>query len=94
LALGLMAGPVVVQASPAAAQDPVDLGPSHVVDQAQVLSGAEEARVAAAAKKLYDDHRIDLYVVYVTDFTDPTEAADWANETAARNGLGQRDYLL
>lgn len=94
LALGLLAGPVVLAATPAAAQDPVDLGPSHVVDTSQVLSASDEARVADAAKKLYDDHRIDLYVVYVPQFTDPAEAADWANETAARNGLGQRDYLL
>lgn len=94
LALGLVVGPALLAAPPASAQDPVDLGPSHVVDQAQVLSGTQEATIAAAAKKLYDDHRIDLYVVYVDRFTDPTEAADWANETAARNGLGQRDYLL
>lgn len=94
LALGLVAGPSLAAAAPAAAQDPVDLGPSHVVDQAGVLSGAEEAEIAAAAKKLYDQHRIDLYVVYVDRFTDPVDAVDWANETAARNGLGQRDYLL
>ncbi|WP_431246992.1 TPM domain-containing protein [Leifsonia xyli] len=94
LALGLIAGPLVVVAAPAAAESPVDLGPSHVVDEAGVLSGADEAAITAAAKKLYDQHRIDLYVVYVKNFMDPTEAADWANETAARNGLGQRDYLL
>ncbi|WP_285113639.1 TPM domain-containing protein [Leifsonia sp. fls2-241-R2A-40a] len=94
LALGLVAAPMAVAAPPAFAQDPVDLGPTHVVDQSQVLSGSDEAQITAAAKKLYDDHRIDLYVVYVDTFTNPTEAADWANETAARNGLGQRDYLL
>src|SRR4051812_40555504 len=94
LALGIIAGPSVLAAAPAAAQDPVDLGPSHVVDQSKVLSPTDEARISDAAKKLYDDHRIDLYVAYVPDFTNPTEAADWANETAARNGLGQRDYLL
>ncbi|WP_374007337.1 TPM domain-containing protein [Leifsonia sp. LS-T14] len=94
LALGLIAGPSVLAATPAVAQSPVDLGPSHIVDQSHVLSSADEARISDAAKKLYDDHRIDLYVVYVPTFTDPTEAADWANETAARNGLGQRDYLL
>ncbi|MDR6969874.1 TPM domain-containing protein [Leifsonia shinshuensis] len=94
LVLGLVAAPLAGAASPALAAEPVDLGPSHVVDQSNVLSGSEEQRVADAAQKLYDDHRIDLYVVYVPEFTDPTEAADWANETAAKNGLGQRDYLL
>lgn len=94
MALGLAAATLLGIAAPAAAQDPVDLGSGHVVDQAGVLSSADEARIADAAKKLYDDHRIDLYVVYVDTFTDPTDAADWANDTAARNGLGQRDYLL
>ncbi|MEV8214744.1 TPM domain-containing protein [Leifsonia sp. NPDC077715] len=94
LVLGLIAGSLALTASPAAASDPVDLGPSHVVDESQVLSGADEARIADAAKKLYDQDRVDLFVVFVPRFTNPTEAADWANETAARNGLGQRDYLL
>lgn len=94
VALGLVAGALFAATAPAAAQDPVDLGPNHVVDEAGVLTAAQEAEVTAAAKTLYDQHRIDLYVVYVDRFTDPADAADWANETAARNGLGQRDYLL
>jgi len=94
LAVGLVIGALLGVAAPAAATDPVDLGPDHVVDQAGVLSGADKARITAAAKKLYDEHRIDLYVVYVDRFTDPVDAVDWANDTAARNGLGQRDYLL
>ncbi|MGH1548094.1 TPM domain-containing protein [Leifsonia poae] len=94
LVLGLAAGSLTLAASPAVATDPVDLGPSHVVDQSQVLSSADEARITEAAKKLYDQDRIDLFVAFVPRFTNPTEAADWANETAARNGLGQRDYLL
>ncbi|ANF33077.1 hypothetical protein A0130_16685 [Leifsonia xyli] len=94
LIVGLAAGSLALAASPAAATDPVDLGPSHVVDQSQVLSDADEARITDAAKKLYDQDRVDLFVVFVPRFTNPTEAADWANETAARNGLGQRDYLL
>jgi hypothetical protein len=94
LALGLALGPVLAAAGPAAAQDPVEFGAGHVVDQSNVLSSADEARVADAAAKLYRDDRIDLYVVYVDDFTNPAVAADWANDTAAKNGLGQRDYLL
>lgn len=97
LALGLAVGPAAagpVAAGPAATQDPVDFGAGHVVDDAHVLSPHDVATITAAAKQLYDQHHVDLFVVYVDTFTTPTEAADWANDTAARNGLGQRDYLL
>ncbi|WP_240183664.1 TPM domain-containing protein [Leifsonia aquatica] len=93
LAVALVAGPLAL-AAPAAAQDPVDLGSSHVDDVAGVLSDSEGDAVAAAAAKLADDHKIDLFVVYVDRFTNPTDAADWANETAAQNNLGPNDYLL
>lgn len=104
LALGLAAGPLaagplaVGPGAPAgatvAAQDPVDFGTGHVVDDAHVLSQEDVTTITAAAQQLYAQHHVDLFVVYVDTFTAPTEAADWANETAARNGLGQRDYLL
>jgi hypothetical protein len=94
LALGAASTPLALAAPPAAAQDPVDLGSGHVVDQAGVLSHADTATIEAAAAALYKDHRIDLYVVYVDRFTNPTDAEDWANETAARNNLGSTDYLL
>lgn len=100
---GLVAeGPVTAGARPASAapadavrlQDPVDLGTGHVVDQAGVLSPADTTRIEDAAAKLYDDHRLDLYVVYVDRFTSPADAEDWANETAAQNNLGPTQYLL
>ncbi|GAA1445702.1 TPM domain-containing protein [Leifsonia poae] len=90
LALGLVVG----TATMASAQDPVDLGSGHVVDQAGVLDAGQTSTVENAAKKLYSDHRVDLYVVYVDRFTNPTDAADWANQTAANNNLGPSDYLL
>ncbi|MFK3671313.1 TPM domain-containing protein [Leifsonia aquatica] len=93
LAVVLVAGPLAL-AVPASAQDPVDLGASHVDDVAGVLTDSQGDAVAAAAAKLADDHKIDLFVVYVDRFTNPTDAADWANETAAQNNLGPDDYLL
>lgn len=89
----LAIGMVLCTTSMASAQDPVDLGSGHVVDQAGVL-GSGTSSVQAATEKLYTDHKIDLFVVYVDRFTNPTDAADWANETAARNNLGPSDYLL
>ncbi|WP_431280031.1 TPM domain-containing protein [Leifsonia poae] len=90
LAIGLVVGP----ASGALAADPVDLGSGHVVDQAGVVSSGDENTIETAAAQLYKDHNIDLYVVYVDRFTNPADAADWANETASRNNLGPTDYLL
>uniref|UniRef100_UPI0028D8DB96 TPM domain-containing protein n=1 Tax=uncultured Leifsonia sp. TaxID=340359 RepID=UPI0028D8DB96 len=91
---GLLAGAVFGAAPAAMAADPVDLGSGHVVDQAGVLSPGDTRTIEDAAAALYDKHKIDLYVVYVDRFTNPTDAEDWANETAARNNLGPTDYLL
>ncbi|GAB3581689.1 TPM domain-containing protein [Leifsonia lichenia] len=89
LTIGLIFG----TASMASAADPIDLGSGHVVDQAGVVTSQVSA-IEAATDKLYSDHKIDLFVVYVDRFSNPTDAADWANETAARNNLGPSDYLL
>ncbi|MEO7015618.1 MAG: TPM domain-containing protein [Leifsonia sp.] len=89
LVIGLVAGP----ATCAVAQDPVQLGAGHVVDQAGAIGG-DKAAIEKAAVQLYKDHNIELYVVYVDKFSNPSDAADWANETASDNNLGSTDYLL
>ncbi|WP_263298905.1 TPM domain-containing protein [Leifsonia poae] len=90
LAIGLVAGTATV----ASAQSPVDLGSGHVVDQAGVVGTDGMKSIEKASKQLSRDHNIDLYVVYVDRFTNPTDAADWANQTAANNNLGPTQYLL
>jgi hypothetical protein len=77
----------------ASADEPVELGSTHVVDSAGVLGG-DTADIEAAAAELYDTEGIDLYVVYVDEFSNPTDAAEWANTTAENNNLGPTDYLL
>ncbi|CAM5525146.1 TPM domain-containing protein [Leifsonia shinshuensis] len=97
LALGVAAAPLALPASAARAaraQDPVDFGSGHVVDQASVLSDADVDTIEAASSALFKDHGIRLYVAYVDHFTNPADAEDWANETAARNDFGPTDYLL
>ncbi|MFF1877767.1 TPM domain-containing protein [Leifsonia sp. NPDC058230] len=89
----LAIGVVVGSATGAVAEDPVELGSAHVVDQAGVVGG-DEQKIEDAAAQLFQDHDVDLFVVYVDRFTNPASAADWANETAARNNLGPTDYLL
>ena len=94
LALGVVAAPLLLSAPAATAAGPVELGSDHVVDQAGVLSDADVHAIETATTALTKDHGIDLYVVFVDRFTDPADAEDWANETAARNDLGPKDYLL
>ena len=94
LAVGLAIAPILGFAPAAQAQDPLDLGATHLVDQAHVLTTGDRATLDSALSKLRTDHRIELFVVYVDRFTNPEDATDWANETAARNNLGESDYLL
>lgn len=94
LALGVAFAPLALATPAAEAADPVDLGSGHVVDQAGVLSDADVDTIEAATAALKKNHRITLYVVFVDHFTNPADAEDWANETAASNDLGPTDYLL
>ncbi|MFF1877442.1 TPM domain-containing protein [Leifsonia sp. NPDC058230] len=83
----------IVGASPAQAQEPVVLGPGHVVDDAGVL-GSRTDEVESATTKLASDHEIGLFVVYVDTFTSPSDAKSWAIATARQNNLSPTDYLL
>ncbi|WP_426623480.1 TPM domain-containing protein [Leifsonia sp. McL0607] len=94
LVLAVAAAPLLLSVPAAVAQDPVELGSGHVVDQAGVLSDADVDTVEAATAALKKNHQITLYVVFVDHFTNPADAEDWANETAARNDLAPTDYLL
>ncbi|WP_084759469.1 TPM domain-containing protein [Nocardia mangyaensis] len=76
----------------AAAEPPARMGP-QVVDSADVLSGADEARVTEAVDALYRDHQVKLWVNYVRDF-DGMAPRDWAARTADLSGFSDRDLLL
>jgi uncharacterized membrane protein YgcG len=84
---------VLASGTPASAADPVQLGSSHIVDESGVLGG-NTANIEKAIDSLYSDTGIDLYVVYVDTFTNPTSAEEWANASAEKNNLGPTDYLL
>ena len=93
LSVAVLSGALVAGGALAAsAEEPVDLGSTHVVDSAGVVENT--AAIEAAAAELYNTGGIDLYVVFVDEFENPTDAADWANTTAENNNLGPSDYLL
>jgi uncharacterized membrane protein YgcG len=80
--------------SPAAlAQDPVDLGGAYTLDTVGAISGQEQ-RVIDALDSLYERARIQLVVVYVDSFTNPSDPIEWGDLTAERNGFGTDDVLL
>ena len=79
--------------SPALADDPVQLDGAYVADSAGVLGG-DNSSVISSLDSLYEQAGIQLFVVYVDEFTNPSAPIDWANATADANGLGNDDLLL
>ncbi|WP_166404679.1 TPM domain-containing protein [Labedella endophytica] len=75
------------------AEAPVDLGSEHVVDNSGVLDAAGISAIEDAIGELQRED-VDLWVVYVGEFSSPTDAETWANNTAEQNGLGPNQYLL
>ncbi|MEH6780359.1 MAG: TPM domain-containing protein [Rhodoglobus sp.] len=91
--VALAAALALFTAGPALADDPVSLDGGYVVDSADVLGG-DSGTVMAALDSLYDETGIQLLVVYVDEFTNPTSPIEWADATAEANGLGDNDLLL
>ncbi|SFI40621.1 MULTISPECIES: TPM domain-containing protein [Microbacterium] len=96
-ALALTAALAIVvggAAGAALATGPVSLGATRVLDDAGVLSAAEEGEVQQRSEQLSAASGVDLWVVYVDVFTDPADPEAWATQTAEDNGLGPNQYLL
>ncbi|MFF3395500.1 TPM domain-containing protein [Streptomyces sp. NPDC002669] len=85
---------LVLPVLPAArADDPVTLSrDGQITDRVGALGGRGK-QVEAALDRLYADRRVQLFVVYVRDFSGRS-AQGWADTTADRNGLGRDDVLL
>ncbi|WP_128975938.1 TPM domain-containing protein [Streptomyces roseicoloratus] len=85
---------LIVPAAPGAhADEPVVLSrEGQITDRVDAL-GDRRAAVVEALDGLYDARRVQLFVVYVRDFSG-RGAQNWADATAERNGLGDDDVLL
>jgi hypothetical protein len=84
--------PALLVAPSAAAQPPFRLA-TYVSDQAGVLSGSERIAVQSATGKLYSDRRIQLWVVFVDNFSGQS-AVSWAQSARSASDLGDFDALL
>lgn len=76
----------------ARAEGPVTLASGQITDKVGALGG-RRSEVEAALARLDQSQRLQLFVVYVRDFSGQSPAS-WADTTAARNGLGRDDILL
>ncbi|MFI2370964.1 TPM domain-containing protein [Streptomyces sp. NPDC018833] len=87
------AAPVAGAATGVRADDPVELSrQGRITDRVGALDD-REPQVERALDRLYDGSRLQMFVVYVRDFSGP-DAPRWAAETAEKNGLGESDVLL
>jgi uncharacterized membrane protein YgcG len=76
----------------ATAQPPFRL-PSYITDNAGVLNDADRAAIKSASGRLYSDRRVQLWVVFVDDFSGQP-AQSWAENTSGLSDLGDFGAVL
>ena len=79
-------------ATPAGAQPPSKLT-DHITDSTGVLTDSSRATVSSAIDRLYHDQHIQLWVVYVDNFS-KFKPDNWADKTRSESGMGDNDVLL
>jgi uncharacterized membrane protein YgcG len=86
----LTAGLLLV--APVGAQPPAKLT-DHITDNTGVLTESSRAAVSSAIDRLYRDRHIQLWVVYVDNFS-RFKPDNWAGQTRSASGMGDHDALL
>ncbi|MEI3844198.1 MULTISPECIES: TPM domain-containing protein [unclassified Microbacterium] len=81
-------------ASAASATDPGRLDEGHVTDVSGVLTPAQEDAAEARLAELAEKAGAELFVVFVPEFTNPSDNVDWVAATANGNGFNSRQYLV
>jgi uncharacterized membrane protein YgcG len=78
--------------TPAAAQPPSKLT-DHITDSSGVLTDSSRASVSSAIDRLSSSQHIQLWVVYVDNFS-RFQPDNWADKTRSETGMGDSDVLL
>lgn len=79
--------------APARAEPPVDVpAGQRIVDDSGALD--DEPTLEEQIQELSAEEGMSLTAVFVDTFTDPSDAGDWAEQTAELNGLASSDALL
>ncbi len=79
-------------ATPAGAQPPFKLT-DHITDSTGVLTDSGRSAVSAAIDRLHRDRQIQLWVVYVDNFS-RFKPDNWADRTRSASEMGDHDALL
>src|SRR5258708_15636579 len=79
-------------APPAGAQPPSKLT-DHITDNTGALTDSGRAAASSAIDRLYHDRHIQLWVVYVDNFS-RFKPDNWADRTRDASGMGEHDALL
>ena len=79
-------------ATPVGAQPPSKLT-DPITDNTGVLTDSSRAAVSSAIDRLYHDRHIQLWVVYVDNFS-RFKPENWADGTRSASGMGDHDALL
>ncbi|GLE50740.1 TPM domain-containing protein [Mycobacterium montefiorense] len=65
----------------------------HITDSSGVLTDSDRATISSAIDGLYHDQRVQLWVVYVDNFS-RFKPDNWADRTRSASGMGDNDVLL
>lgn len=79
-------------ATHASAQPPSKLT-EHITDSSGVLTHSDRVTIGEAIDQLYQDRRIQLWVVYVDNFS-RYRPENWADKTRSASAMGDHDVLL
>ncbi|WP_422933716.1 TPM domain-containing protein [Sinomonas sp. P47F7] len=94
MAVGALALVLLPAASPAWATDPVSIpSGTNIVDPTNAL-GSKKGDVEKAITDLVSQRKVNLYVVIVDSFTNPSDRTAWAQAVAKNKQMGSSDVLL
>ena len=93
LAGAIAVAAVMLLPATASAEPPFRV-PTQITDRAGALAGNDQADVQAALNQLTSEDNVDLYVVYVDTFDEPTDSEQWTSQTAELSSLGNNQILL
>lgn len=92
IALGAVLGGLSLATVSATA--PAPLGEGYITDHSGVVSDVDAAQAQSTLERLRDEARVDLFIVLVPEFTDPSDTEAWTDATAQGNGLSTTQYLI
>ena len=95
--LGIASAAAVLWLAPAAAlaNEPPGLDGKYVIDlTSEQVIGSGTAALEAEVRDFAEETKLQLFVVYVDEFTNPSDPEAWSSQTLQANHLGDDSVLL